>query len=195
MPDTHLLVATNTGWQVHCGASTLEAVVPLSLKHRVTCAGCQAWPHPAGMAQAQKKPLASRIASNETILSYGLTPLVGALGRPMNNYELAYYSLLRSNGTVLRVRFEPYPLLLPGNVRYYCDFRVVLWDGSIEWHEVKRRKRGASEAILPHFEDDARVKWKIAVATYTREDERFRLAIGWKEHGAYRWQVEEAKVV
>ena len=210
MADMHLLVQLDHGWHTHCGVipDPDAALIPLGLFEQykaLLCVGCQQWPQPAFLAQKRttrgprtstespRKVRASQAAEDQTYLTTGLTPLVGGRGQPMNSLEMAYYAVLRNDATVLRVWFEPCPLLLPGKVAYWPDFRCVMWDGSIRWIECKARKKTGTDRVIPRFEDDAKIKWKIAVERYSREDERFYLAIGWREAGAYRWQVTEER--
>ncbi len=77
-------------------------------------------------------------------------------GRPsgMNKTEAAYaihlgYRL--AAGEIARFDFQPEKLRLAKATYYDPDFRVILPDGTIEFHEVKG-----------HWEDDARVKIKVA---------------------------------
>lgn len=76
----------------------------------------------------------------------------------MNTTETAYaqhLETLRIAGEIQRWDFEPEKLRLAGRTFYEPDFRVVARDGSIEFHEVKG-----------HWEDDARVKIKVAAAQH-----------------------------
>jgi hypothetical protein len=65
---------------------------------------------------------------------------------------------MKANGEVLHYDYEPERLRLADNTYYVPDFRVLMADGTIEFHEVKACK--ASDAFL--CEDDARVKFKVA---------------------------------
>ena len=85
-------------------------------------------------------------------------------GRPrhtpgtMNKTEAAYREHLRLRelaGEVLWVRFEGVKLRLADNTFYTPDFAVMLADCTMELHEVKG-----------HWEDDARVKVKVAAEAY-----------------------------
>lgn len=189
MSEVHLLLDWQQGL---LGCDTHESTpqaVPVTLAWKVTCAVCQQrtlrGPH-------KHKPTSLVIPPNgEAILMTGLSPLMGGRGKKMNSLEAACYAVLKNDVTVLRLWFEPCPLLLPGKVAYWPDFRVVMWDGSIRWIECKARKKTGTSRIVPRFEDDAKIKWKQAVERYTRADERFYLAIGWREQGAYRFEVRE----
>lgn len=85
-----------------------------------------------------------------------------ALGRlktgQRNKTESAYEALLearRQAGTVAWYKFEGLKLRLADNTFYSPDFFVMLADGTLEAHEVKG-----------HWQDDARVKIKIAAEMY-----------------------------
>jgi hypothetical protein len=85
-----------------------------------------------------------------------------ALGRlkvgQRNKTEAAYEAQLelrRRAGEVAWYRFEGLKLRLADSTFYTPDFAVMLADGSIECHEVKG-----------HWEDDARVKIKVAAGMY-----------------------------
>lgn len=58
----------------------------------------------------------------------------------MNKLELAYSRVLeerRQRGEIARWDFEPCKLRLADRTYYTPDFRVLLLDGAIEFHEVK----------------------------------------------------------
>lgn len=72
----------------------------------------------------------------------------------MNKTEAAYAQHLERRRLVDEIDrwdFEPEKLRLADRTFYSPDFRVVLADGSVEFHEVKG-----------FWEDDARVKIKVA---------------------------------
>lgn len=76
----------------------------------------------------------------------------------MNKTEAAYASELRLReiaGEVAWFAFEAWKLRLANNTFYTPDFAVMLADGTLEVHEVKG-----------HWEDDARVKIKVAASIY-----------------------------
>ncbi len=121
-------------------------------------------------------------ASNTLVLLSPLSPAEGqilstAKGRirveGMNKTETRYCNHLeglKRIGQVLWYRFEGVKLRLAKNTTYSPDFFVMLSDGSLECHEVKG-----------HWEDDARVKIKVAAEMFP-----FRFiaaqpaATGWK---------------
>ena len=85
-----------------------------------------------------------------------------ALGRlktgEMNGSEARYANLLelrRRAGEIAWFRFEGLKLRLADNTFFTPDFFVMLTDGTLEAHEVKG-----------FWEDDARVKIKIAAEMY-----------------------------
>lgn len=77
----------------------------------------------------------------------------------MNRTELAYYTQVLQPrllaGEVAAVEFESVKLKLADRTYYTPDFFVVLPGGGAEVHEVKG-----------HWEDDARVKWKVAAEKF-----------------------------
>lgn len=87
---------------------------------------------------------------------------IQALGRlrvgQQNGTEREYGAVLRARqaaGEVAWFRFEGLKLRLADNTFYTPDFAVMLADGSLECHEVKG-----------HWQDDARVKIKVAAEMY-----------------------------
>ena len=72
----------------------------------------------------------------------------------MNKLEQAYADHLELRlraGEIASFDFEPEKFRLADRTYYTPDFRVILPDGLVEFHEVKG-----------HWEDDARVKTKVA---------------------------------
>lgn len=89
-------------------------------------------------------------------------PAMQALGRlptgAMNKTEAAYDQYLadcHAAGDVLWWMFEAVKLRLADATFYSPDFAVMLADGHLEMHEVKG-----------HWQDDARVKIKVAASLY-----------------------------
>lgn len=85
-----------------------------------------------------------------------------ALGRlktgELNKTEDAYRALLelrRRAGEIAWFKFEAMKLRLADSTFYSPDFAVMLADGTLEMHEVKG-----------HWQDDARVKIKVAASLY-----------------------------
>jgi len=102
-----------------------------------------------------------------------------ALGRlpvgAMNKTEAAYAAHLemqRRAGAVQWFRFEGVKLRLADGTFYSPDFAVMAADGVMEMHEVKG-----------HWQDDARVKIKVAADQYP-----FRFRAVKKDRGG--WSVE-----
>ena len=84
-----------------------------------------------------------------------------------------YLALLLMGGRMQRFDFEPCKLRIAGDflTTYTPDFRIVLNDGGIEYHEVKGR-----------WMEDARVKIKVAAAQHPfvfRAITRRRKRDGW----------------
>lgn len=76
----------------------------------------------------------------------------------MNNLETLYAEHLEAKlrrGEIRAYDFEPVKLRLADNTFYAPDFRVIRHDYAIEYHEVKG-----------HWEDDARVKIKVAASLH-----------------------------
>jgi hypothetical protein len=106
-----------------------------------------------------------------------------ALGRlkvgEMNKTEAAYFTHLGAllhAGEILWFKFEGVKLRLADNTFYTCDFAVLAADSALEMHEVKG-----------FWQDDARVKIKVAAALYPF---RFKAVTPAKKHGG-GWRVEE----
>lgn len=85
-----------------------------------------------------------------------------ALGRlptgVMNKTEEAYAKVLEARkfaGEILWYKFEAIKLRLADNTFYTPDFPVLLANGELQMHEVKG-----------FWEDDARVKIKVAASMY-----------------------------
>lgn len=103
-----------------------------------------------------------------------------ALGRlpqgTMNKTEAAYAAILSKRmmvGEVLWYKFEGFKLRLADKTFYTPDFAVMLADNSLECHEVKG-----------HWEDDARVKIKVAASLYP-----FRFIAVKKDRGGFSEEV------
>lgn len=70
MNETHLLIPTDHGWKVHCGVCGAgDPVVPLTLKARVTCAGCQQWPQPAALGQMSASLVSKRAETEKVFMA------------------------------------------------------------------------------------------------------------------------------
>jgi hypothetical protein len=104
-----------------------------------------------------------------------------ALGRlpvgTMNKTEAAYDTYLwnlRHAGAILWHKFEPIKLRLADNTFFTPDFGVLPASNVLELHEIKG-----------HWQDDARVKIKVAAALYPFKF----IAVTAKRGGG--WDVEE----
>jgi hypothetical protein len=96
--------------------------------------------------------------------------------RGMNQTEKRYaerLEALRINGTVRLWAFEKVKIRLADNTFYTPDFFVVMADDTIEFHETKG-----------FWEDDARVKIKVAAETFPARFLAARLVKG-------VWEFEE----
>jgi hypothetical protein len=100
--------------------------------------------------------------------------------RGMNRTEHAYsnhLALRKAAGEILEFGYERIKLRLADKTFYTPDFDVVLADGTLEMHEVKG-----------FWEEDARVKIKVAAAIYP-----FRF-VG-VQKAAEGWKFEEFSTV
>jgi len=103
----------------------------------------------------------------------------------MNGLETKYASLLNDRkmvGEIHSWRFESIKLRLANNTFLTPDFLVVLADGSVELHEVKARWKKEDRA---HWEDDARVKVKIAAEIYP--EFRF-IGVSWDSREGWKYE-------
>ncbi len=95
----------------------------------------------------------------------------------MNGTEQLYFERLflqKHDGVIKIFKYEPTKFKLAHRCTYTPDFRVVLPDGTIEYHEVKRRTPKWSS-----MRDDANVKLKVAATLFP--EFRFWLAEYWGE--------------
>lgn len=106
-----------------------------------------------------------------------------ALGRlkvgQRNKTEAEYEERLKQMlhlGTILWYRFEGLKLRLADNTFYTPDFAVLCHDGVMECHEVKG-----------HWQDDARVKIKVAADQYPF---RFRAVRKMPKNAGGGWDTE-----
>jgi hypothetical protein len=115
------------------------------------------------------------VAGSRARYALGRLP-VGAMNKTEAAYD-AHLWLLRHAQEIQWHKFEAVKLRLADNTFYTPDFAVLASDGVMEMHEVKG-----------FWEDDARVKIKVAAATYP-----FRfiaLTARAKKHGG-GWEREE----
>ncbi len=86
--------------------------------------------------------------------------------RPMNKTEAKYavrLEAMRSQGRILRYRFEAVKLRLADRTYLTMDFMVQLPGGLIEFHDVKAYWKKAGRVGI---EEDANVKMKVAAEQY-----------------------------
>lgn len=98
----------------------------------------------------------------------------------MNKTEAAYANELdvrKRFGLIADWRFEPCRLILAKRTTYAPDFLVLNEDMEIEFHEVKG-----------HWEDDARVKIKVAARTFPWF--RFIAVTAGRKRGGPVWEIE-----
>ncbi len=96
----------------------------------------------------------------------------------MNKLERQYAALLearRVTGEIKSWKYEPFKLRLAKSTFFDIDFSLIFHDGHIELHEVKG-----------HWEDDARVKIKVAAEIFPE----FKF-FGVRWNGREGWAFEE----
>jgi hypothetical protein len=99
----------------------------------------------------------------------------------MNKTEQRYamhLEVMKRAGEIVKYGYESIKLILAPNTSYTPDFYVVCADGSMEFHEVKG-----------FWEDDSRVKFKVAADKFPEYGfvaitERTK-----KEGGGYKYEV------
>jgi hypothetical protein len=94
----------------------------------------------------------------------------------MNKGETAYskhLETLRRAGEIARWDFEPEKFRLADNCYLKIDFRVVLPDGVVEFHDVKGRKGDG-----PFVEEDAMLKYR-----FVAEHHPYRFFLVWPAKG------------
>ena len=127
--------------------------------------------------------LQARIAASRTCTG---RPLPGEKRKPAhvagvpNKGEKLYFDhlLLRKRaGEIGSFLFEYDTFLLAHLCRYTPDFRVVLPDGTIEYHEVKGRRGKSFWAT-----EDARIKIKVAATLYPQ----YTFCVVWLDAGTWK---------
>jgi len=111
-------------------------------------------------------------------------PAARTSGPRMNQTEARYAAhldTLQRAGTILRWDFEPEKLRLATAAFYSPDFRVVMPDGTVEFHEVKGRKGAGFYA-----REDARLKVRIAAEMHP-----YRFFVVWPRKGGRGWERKE----
>lgn len=97
----------------------------------------------------------------------------GRMNQTEGRYERDVLAVQKAAGEVVAWWFEAFKLRLADNTFYTPDFVVQLASGELECHEIKG-----------HWEDDARVKIKVAASLYP-----FRfVAVQYKKK---QWVIEE----
>ena len=91
-------------------------------------------------------------------------PRIGKMNQTEASYAKELLEPRRLNGEILRYDYEPEKLRLADGTYLAPDFRVILKDGTLEWHEVKGG----------FTREDAWVKLKIAAELHPYI---FRLAV------------------
>ena len=119
-----------------------------------------------GWESYQAKPAASKPQTSTTRMqALGRLP-----GSEMNKTEAAYNRLLETRlgtGEIRWFKFEPINIRLGAKCFYSVDFMVMLYDGTLEAHEVKG-----------FWQDDALAKFKAAAATMPFKFKAVRMTKG-----------------
>lgn len=84
----------------------------------------------------------------------------------LNKTETAYAEALALDVDVHSYRFESFKLRLADNTWYTPDFAVLYFDGRMELHEVKATWRRKSGECVAGWEEDAKVKFKVAAEAF-----------------------------
>jgi hypothetical protein len=147
------------------------AEMPPGMRRLVDAQGTAAAPRPYKPAPAAKQ--GGDMATGKTVARARPRHVAGE----MNKTEAAYAQQLDARiaaGEVLWWKFEAIKLQLAEKTTLTVDFFVQLANGELEAHEVKG-----------HWEEDARVKIKVAAAMYP-----FRFLAIQREKGG-SWKVED----
>lgn len=102
--------------------------------------------------------------------------VVGQMNKLESDYLRTMLEPRKASGEVSEIKFEAVKLRLADNTFYTPDFSVAA--DCLEIHEVKG-----------HWEDDARVKWKVASEMYP--EYRFFAATRRKKKNGGGWEIEE----
>ena len=127
------------------------------------------------LVMEQRKPPAKFLPSQKAVQALGRLP-----AGTMNKTEAAYAKHLEQRkqaGEIAWYKFEGLKFRLADNTFYTPDFIVMLADGQIHAVEVKG-----------HWQDDARVKIKVAASLYPFRFVAVKALAG--KHGG-GWQEEE----
>lgn len=111
----------------------------------------------APAAQAYRPKTASGPAANGTKATGRTRHRLGEMNGTEQSYALHLQDLV-AKGEVLWWTFESIRLRLAANTTLTVDFFVVRAGGALEAHELKGKDK--------HWEDDARVKIKVAAELY-----------------------------
>ena len=98
----------------------------------------------------------------------------------MNKGESLYSAFLfrrMKAGEVRSFQFEGDTFLLAHLCRYTPDFRVILADSTVEYHECKGKK---GKSYYAH--EDARIKIKVAATLYPQ----FTFCVVWLDNGTWK---------
>lgn len=136
------------------------------------CAACRTGTLPQPFPSTPAAVESIKDGNKAAGLLQGAAKKVKARGRKrhkpgeMNKTEKLYAEHLDTlllSGQVLWWGFEKITLKLADDTRYTPDFDVLFFDGVFEFHETKHTWKDKNTGLKkPHYEDDAKVKIKIA---------------------------------
>lgn len=128
-----------------------------------------------GIKLSTKKAIveAPRLVIDPARSSGRTTHTAGEMNRLETSYA-AHLELRKLTGEIRKWAFEPIKLRLAPATFYSIDFSVVFPDGHIELHEVKG-----------HWEDDARVKVKVAAVMF---DEYRFVGVQWVKKTGWKFE-------
>lgn len=113
-------------------------------------------------------------------------------GRPRGGrsaVEMKYGARLhamRAAGEILSAEEQPEAVVLPAHrCTYTADYRVVLADGSVEFHEVKV---GSKKGPV-YYDGEARLKTKLAARVLSERDPPVPLVVVWPVGKTWRRKV------
>lgn len=112
---------------------------------------------------------------------------------PPNRTELRFWNERMVPRLISRdvtwAQFEPFKLRLAAATFYTPDFAAVTGDGQLECWEIKTTWRGRRHAGKAGFQEDARVKIKVAATVFPFL--RFRVAQHDARDQFEPWKIEE----
>jgi hypothetical protein len=134
----------------------------------------------------KKQGAAKIIGDSIPIINKKVKAIGKKIPKGMNELEKSYSLELeyrKIHKVILDFKFEKIKLKLADGTYYIPDFMVVNTDGTIHFHEVKGTWKGQKHA---HWEDDARVKIKVAAQMFPE----FKFIAVSKRQENGQWHIE-----